>query len=785
MMGQKRAVAVIATGIFACFVAGAIIFIGLVLFVYNGINFEADDNLFENSRSFESTVFYADGSICDEEYEPVVISLGSGLRKTRFSIEEISHYLTDGIIAVEDKKFYLHHGVDFKRTAMAALNYITKSRDSFGASTITQQVVKNISGDNNPTLKRKAAEIIRAMHLERNYSKDEIFDLYLNIIPMGENIYGVGEAAKAYFGKTPDLLSVSEAATLIGITNAPTAYSPYLHPDVCLKKRNIVLGVMFDDGVISEDEYRDAISDPLEVIPRDKRENTVDSWFVEVAIEDITKDLSEKYHISTSAARMMLMGGGYKIYTTMNVGVQEVMERYFEDLSNLAYETKDGLNYAMTVIDSKSGYLVGVVGRAGQKAGNRLFNHATALHPPASCIKPLSIYAPMIDDGIINWASVLDDVPVSFNEREGEYVAYPRNSPDVYDGLTTVKDAIRLSKNTVAVRLCGKYTPKRSFDFLKDKLGFDTMVGSGKSNTDIAIAPMALGQMSRGVSLIKLTEAYGIFPSDGIHRDALSYLKIFDYKGRLVIDKEQNATHVVKASTARIMNKLLECVILDGTARSVRLRDGISVAGKTGTSSGNKDKLFIGYTPYYLGGIWCGYDNGSGISSQSKSHLHIWAEVMDLIHENIPDVSEKFSVDGLEYLSYCVDSGCEFDEVCTFDPRGTRREWGYFSDDNKPRGICERHIICMYDSLTKAVACECCPRENLIAVSLIHIDDRRFPKEIIVTDAEYVYRDIARHIERPIDYAMPYFEYALDDGVYVGKSRSKKQFNSNCYIHCD
>ena len=758
----------------------------LVVFVYKGINFEADERLFESAAEFHSTTFYANGADGNGEYEPLAIEISGSMRKLFYSHDEISRYLKDGFIAVEDKIFYEHKGIDLKRTLMAAANYVLKRNKVFGASTITQQVVKNISGDNQLTLRRKLEEIIRAIHIERKYSKEEILEVYLNVIPMSENIYGVGAASRAYFGKEPGELLPQEAAMLIGITNAPTAYNPYLNADACKRKRDIVLSVMHTDGVIGDSEYENALNSPLKVISREEREDRLDSWFVETVIDDVTADLSKKYEISTSAARMMLLGGGYRVYTTMDIRVQKILEKYFEDLDNFPKEFDSGLNCAMTVTDSSNGYLIGIVGRVGKKSGNRLLNHATTPHIPGSTLKPIALYAPLLDEGRINWATVFDDVPVSFIEQEGEIREYPRNSPAVYDGLTTVKDALRNSKNTIAVRLCNMRTPRKVFTSLKNEFGFDTLIEREGNVTDIDLAPMALGQLGRGISLRKLTESYSALAGDGVWREACSYLYITDYSGRPIIEKEQGKRKIFKSTTARIMNQMLMTVTENGTAGRLTLKHKINTAGKTGTSGGSRDKSFIGYTPYYTAGIWCGYDMGDrAVPLMSKSHLEIWDEVMLAIHSTVDsdDEIKEFSTGGLYFLPYCKDSGKIYTDKCIFDPRGSREEYGFFTDDNAPRGECNRHILCRYDSETKAIACPSCPIENLVTVSLLSINDRAFPKEITITDAEYVFRDIDGYTPRPIDFALPYFQYSIPDGVFVGRSKGKKQFNSNCYLH--
>ena len=759
----------------------------IIISVYSS-KFSSDTELFEKSRKWNSTVFYANAAPYSEEYIPVESELSGSIKKAFYSLDEISPYLKDGFIAVEDRIFYKHSGVDLGRTLRAAVNYVCRTKKLYGASTITQQVIKNISGDSDVTLGRKFSEILRALRIEKRYSKDDIMEVYLNVIPMSENMYGVGIASRYYFGKEPSELTPAEAATLIGITNAPSAYNPYSNPEACKRKRDVVLSVMYSEGVINEGEYKSALLEELSVIHKEQWEDRYDSWFVETVIDEASRDFAKEYGLSEAAARIMLLGGGYSVYTTMDESVQSALEDYFENEDNFSSEIKNGLNYAMTVVDSKTGNLLGIVGRVGKKQGNRLLNHATVPHTPASTLKPLGLYAPLIDEGKINWATVFDDVPVSFGESGGEYKEYPRNSPNVYDGLTTVKDAVRLSKNTVAVRLCELRTPERVFETLTDTFGFDTLVRSdktadGRTLTDIATSPMAL----RGVSLLKLTESYTVFPAEGVLRPARSYIAVLDSDGNTVLENKSEETRVFKTETARIMNFLLSGVTEDGTAGKITLKNTVDTAGKTGTSGNNKDKMFIGYTPYYTAGIWCGYESGGvSVASLSPSHLEIWDNIMKEIHEKrlaTESAPESFSDEGLIYLPYCKDSGAAYTDSCVYDPRGTRLEYGYFTADNRPRGECTRHIKCLYDTETKAIAHSGCPRENLITVSLINIPDRSFPKEIYVTDAEYVYRNISGYDERPIDYTLPYFYYTLPEDEYAGISKRKKQFNSNCYIH--
>lgn len=787
-MDKKRRLlkgAAIAVGIFTAFFVALLL--GVYIFAKFNINYEADERMFEASKVWEPTKFYArDLSLDTEEYVEAD-SVGS-VQRSVYPLDAISQELRDGFIAVEDKIFYEHRGVDWKRTLKAVCNYLFGGERRFGASTITQQVIKNISGDNDPTVTRKLTEILRAMHVESLYTKDEILELYLNVIPMGESIFGVGMASRAYFGKEPSELTPAECATLIGITNAPTAYSPYRNPEACIRKRNVVLSVMLSDGVIDSAEYDTAISSELVIKDKESFAQRSNSWFTETVMRDLIRDLSREYSVSESAAEIMLSGGGYSVYTTMDTRVQSALENFFENEANLSPEISHGLEYSMVVLDSNTGELRGIIGRAGEKKGNRLLNHATSPHTPASVLKPLSIYAPLIESGDISWSTVIDDVPISFVESEGEKRPYPANSPNVYSGLVTVKDAIRLSKNTVALKLCKRLGADRAYDGLIDRFGFTTLVDrekrEGKIYTDRGIAAMALGQLTYGLPLTELTSAFNVFPSYGVYNRMRTYHTVTDTYGRVILESQPESKRVFTKETAEIMNKLLEHVVDSGTARSITLGERVSTAGKTGTSSGCRDKLFVGYTPYYTAGIWCGYESADRpVAGIAPSHLEIWDTVMTEIHSHLSDTDREFSVDGLAYRPYCMDSGDIYTDACKLDVRGNRREYGYFTPYSTPRLGCTTHVTCYYDSVSKGIASHSCPTDDLVMISLLDISDRSFPVQVDIADAEYVLRNVSGYLPRPTDTSLPYFYYALDEGEYVGITGKRRQFNCACPDH--
>ena len=800
MNKKRKRLLLIFTGVlifFALLAAGVVIYIAA--FSRNNVNVQQDEKLFSLAKGGTVTEYY-----CDENYdaydltsyEPVLYKsvVLSQNRKMWVPIDEIDANLINAFISMEDRKFYSHSGFDLKRTLYAVANSLFHFRDTFGASTITQQVIKNISGDNELTVKRKLSEIIRAYNIERSHSKDEIMELYLNIIPMGENLFGVGAAANAYFGKNPDSLTLAEAATLVGITNAPTKYNPHTNPENCTRKRNDVLFAMYDFGVISEEEYKNATNQPLQVLEISVSEKTINSWFTETVNKDVADAMIDKLGISESAAQTLLQKGGLKIYTTENPEIQGTLEEYFYNSSNFPSALSRGLDYSMVISDSLTGNLLGIVGAVGKKQGDRLLNLALTPITPGSSLKPIALYAPLINEGRINWASVFDDVPVEFRKSGSTYIEYPKNYPEFYAGLTTVKDALRLSKNTVAVRLYNMLGAERIYSILKNDYGFNSLVRraydrNGNTLTDLASSPLALGQLTYGVSLRKLTEAYTVFPSEGVAHKGRSFIAVYDADGELLIDNSPDEHEVISPEAARIMNKLLMNVTESGTASAITLKNTIDTAGKTGTSGDDKDRLFIGYTPYLTAGIWCGYrDSSTSIGYVAPSHIKIWDEVMTKIHRDLlrgksDDEIKSFSIKGLKRVEYCKDSGTLYGTSCLKDPRGSRLEVGYFLPSCVPKELCRTHVLCKYDYLTEGVSNGACPEEYLTEISLIRVPERHFPKEIAVGDAEYSYMELQDDIPFAGDYTVPYFYNMIPEGEYIGTGRKRKQFNSGCYLH--
>ena len=713
--------------------------IGIIIYSKNNIDFDSDEALFMDASTDKSIRFYYDasqGSSLDG-YRAVLfseISCSSGAGEW-CSYDGFSRYLTEGFVAVEDKGFFNHHGIDVKRTAAAAFNYVFGGNKNFGGSTITQQVIKNISGDNEKTVKRKLEEIIRAYHIECTHSKEEIFELYLNIIPMSNNIVGAAKAAETFFGKSPSDVNAAEAATIIAVANAPSRYNPYKNTEECKKKRDIVLSVMYESGIIDQALYSESVELPI-TLKEKKYKNNVNSWYTETVLSDVIADLMNGGY-SYEAARVLIYGKGASIYSAVDPTVQKTLERYFENYDNFPKECKDGLEYSMVVCDAENNMLKGIVGKVGEKNFRGGYNLATTLHTPGSVLKPIALYLPLINENKITWSTVFDDAPVSFSKgNDGEWREYPFNSPKGYDGLTTVADALKKSKNTVAVRLYNMLGAERIYNYLKDEFQIDTLVYSENTKngtlTDLAPSPLALGQLTKGISLRKLTESYGVF-GNGILKKSRSYVAVFDNEGKLLLENKNEEKRVSTREAARVMTQLLSEVVENGTAHKITLKNIYDTAGKTGTSGADRDRIFVGYTPYYTAGIWCGYPDGNrGVGNHTKNHLSVWDEVMKEIHEKALSNREEikgFSTEDLIYAPFCLDSGEAVADACKCDVRGERIAYGYFIDGTQPTNPCSRHVV-VYEDIFPFLS----------KISLLRIEERSFPKDVIVADEKYAYR---------------------------------------------
>lgn len=754
--------------IFLSVAIGLLLFFVLSLgaYVYHHIDYTADEALFEAAKGDRVSRLYYNINTNGEQYSLQRIKgLASGYTPLEWEeqrivgdedgffcrYDDIPEELKCAFVAIEDKRFFAHEGVDWWRTIKAALNYLLHFDGRFGGSSITQQVIKNISSDDELTISRKVREICRAIHLEKNHSKQEILELYMNIAPMSGRCVGIGAAAKQYFGKDVGELTLSECASIAAVTNSPVRYDPITNPENNRKRRDVILSQMKKQGMIGEEECRAAQALPVATVAKKQRSATIYSWYTETVAGDVVHDLMQEYGYSRAAAERMVYGGGLSIYTQMNKKAQDYLESYFADQTHFQTEFRNGLCMSMVITDPRTGDLLAIVGGVGRKTENRSLHYALTLRPPGSAIKPLSVYAPALEEGIITWASVFDDVPVSFLKGERGYTAWPHNSPAVYSGLTDVQTAVALSKNTVAVRVLKELGKERSFSYLTDKMGLSTLVlaketADGKQITDLAAAPLALGQLTDGVSLRALVGAYSALAGGGEYRAPRSYSLVLDRHGKILLSKSAQKTRVFSRENAYITTELLRTVAEEGTAASLTLKKKLPVAAKTGTSGNTRDKWLVGYTPYALAGVWCGYENGSTSvpKGAQMAHMAVWDAVMTELHEQGVFGKEArtnvFSVPpGIVRVAYCRDSGNVPCEACHADPRGERISYGYFLRGTEPKESCNRHVPVMYDEIGGGIATELCPEENQKLVGLLSKFDRNFPAEVYIADAQYEY----------------------------------------------
>lgn len=658
-------------------------------------------------------------------------------------LEDIPKYLQKAAIAIEDKRFEKHHGVDWKGTTRAIV-YTLFGKNVQGGSTITQQLVKNVTGDNEVTVKRKITEIYRALELEKRYEKDEILEAYLNEVFFGQSCYGVVTASRMYFNKDVSDLTLAECASLMGITNNPSMYDPTLSSWTRENNRErqlTILGAMLEQGKISQEEYDEAKAEDIvfsngftisgkyvgsdgtatepepEEPPADDTESPEDeeepaikgrySWFTEAMIGDVADALVEKYGITDKVrdngttytayeqAWDMVHGKGYKIYTTQNPKYQKIAEDVCYDLSNIPYtssytnsageQVEDQLQIALTIVDPTNGYVVAMIGGAGEKQADRVWNWAVNARQCGSAIKPLSTYAPALDDGTINGASVIDDYPMLLN---GD--VWPRNDNWRYQGLMPLHLALRQSLNTCAVRTNLAYGVDRSYEFLVNKLGFENLTYTDSQQ----VGNMALGGFEKGVTTEEMAAGFATFVNEGVYTKPRTFVRVEDANGNVILENEAKSTVAMKNTTAALMNSLLQEASLQGTGYQAQF-PGMHIAGKTGSTNSNKDRYFAGYTPYYSCAVWAGYEHNQRIVASGNPCAVIFQKVMKAIHEDLPD-KDFFSCAGLTSVAVCADSGMLASENCALDVRGSRVYTALVAADNAPTSVCTMHTAPSY-----------------------------------------------------------------------------------------
>ena len=600
VFGTMVLVLFLTTLIFACLFA---------LYVKNNLSAQVD-SIDGFTLDQTSVIYYEDPKTGQDV---VLRKLYGGANRTWVKYEDIPKNLIHACIAIEDKRFEDHQGVDWVTTLKACVKMFL-GRGEAGGSTITQQLVKNITGRDEVTVRRKLVEIFSALELEKKYTKKQIMELYLNVIALGENCEGVESASQVYFGKSVNELDLAECAALIGITNNPSIYDPYINADKNKERQVIILDQMLEQKYITQEQHDTAVAEEL-VLHNASGEASGDedyySYFEDQVINDVVRDLSEKTGYDQTIVRKMLMTGGYKIYSTLNPDVQAAVEEVYQNLDNIPKTaSSQQLQSGIVIIDNKTGDVVAVAGGVGEKQGSLILNRATQSYlSPGSTIKPVSVYAPALELGLITPATVMDDTPYSFTDARH----WPKNSDSIYRGLMNINEAVGLSINTIPVKLVAQMTPEYSFEFAKEKMGLSTLVSSyvnaaGDTFSDVDLAPLAMGGLTRGVTVKAMAQAYATFANEGVYREARTYTKVVDSDGKVVLDNTQQSHVAMKDMTAWYITYMLENTVESGTGTAAQIAN-MTVAGKTGTTTSDFDRWFAGYTPYYTGVVWCGYND--------------------------------------------------------------------------------------------------------------------------------------------------------------------------------
>lgn len=610
-----------------------VLFIVIALIIILGIKLGISAYIW---KSMAKDMTLNENSVVKDIDGDIIATLGSEVKKKVVSYNEIPDNLKNAYVAIEDERFYSHNGVDIKRTASAIGSYIIHfGSSSFGGSTITQQLVKNLTGDSTDSITRKVNEWWKAWQLETCLSKDEILETYLNIIYVGPSIYGVEAGAEYYFNKSVQNLTLEECAFLAGINNSPNSYNPFSkkdNSDKIINRTKTVLAKMKELGYIkNDDEYNRAIQNVEKGLNFKNGEvlssDDVYSYHTDALITEITKDICKKYNISETFATNYIYMAGLTIYSTQDSSIQNQMQNEMKKGKYILASKNggDSSQAAMVIIDHKTGNVVGCTGGLGEKATARSFNRATqSVRQTGSAIKPIAVLLPAIDKKIITAATILDDTEQDFGNN------YHPTDYSKSLGKITVRRAVESSQNIPFVEIMEELKPKNSIKYL-EKMGITTLTDKDNS------LPLALGGLENGISPLQMAGAYSTIANDGVYIEPTFYTKIEKKNGSTFIKTTQKTKRVCSEQVAYILKELLAQPVLgeNGTATYCKI-SGVDVAAKTGTTDENYDRWLCGFTPYYTAVTWYGYDQNESIEFNQRNPAGlIWANVMSRIHTGL------------------------------------------------------------------------------------------------------------------------------------------------------
>lgn len=698
---SSKLVKILLAIVMVCGVVGIVCFSVIAIYGYSVVYGDPVFDLTEVAQSQNQTSFIY-GTDGDDVVE--ITRLHGEENRIWVNLEDMSEYLPKAVIAAEDKRFYKHHGVDWIRTIGVFIK-----QNNQGGSTITQQLIKNLTDDNKVTYVRKFNEILRALNLERNYSKEEIIEAYLNTIYLSNGCYGVKTAAEVYFGKDVADLNIAECACLVAITKAPTQYDPLINYDTegGNRERQLwILGEMAADynGFITQEQYEEAVNYEMVFTNSDNYQGSqikdessktdnddITNYYVDYVITTVQEDL-QKMGYTSKKAHDLVYGGGLKIYTAIDFDVQDALEDVYENYKRMPDETVQG---AMVVMDY-SGRVLGMVGGTGKNKGSLLYNRATmANRPPGSTIKPLSVYGPALekslnDDSVdIYWSTIIQDAPLKIVDGE----PWPHNEGGGYSSRNvTLQYGLAQSLNTISARTLDMISVDYSYNFLSENFHLSTL----DSVRDVDYGPLAIGSLTNGATVLDMTAAYASFGNGGYYYEPYCYYRIEDSQGNVILEKDSEKTkqQSLSENTAWLMNKLLQEAMRSGTGQYYKL-SGIECFGKTGTTNDNKDRWFAAGTPDFVGVTWYGYDNPKEVhySLSYNPAGTIWNTVMKEIYESLEkkgvDYDTEFpECDGLVQRSYCPSCG---------KLTSGSGSYGWYDKNNLP-GYCNGHGGSSYSS---------------------------------------------------------------------------------------
>ena len=685
---KQKTMKIILTAFLVCLITGVMVVGAFLFYAFTMVDATMDEDLNNLALNFTTTVYVEDGNGEYREYRRLHGEFNriwmdydeTAAKEKDPSYTGIPYNLAMAFVAIEDKGFNDHNGVDWKRTFAAFVNeFLPISSSRFGGSTITQQLVKNLTDDRSQKASRKVREIMRARYLEDNYSKSTILECYLNTIPMGNGTYGVEVAANYYFGKSVKDLTLAECASLASITKAPSYYAPDDNPENNKERRDVVLQEMLSQKYITKEEYDEAVKTELKVTAEEQvlNQNEVNSYFIDALINQVSEDLSEKYGYDKAHADRMFYNGGYKIYATVDPDIQSAAESVFKDEAyNIKNSKGDKLQSGITVLDYE-GRVKAIVGGLGEKTTNRGFNTATdAIRQPGSTMKPIAAYAPAIEQDLITYSSILNDTKTSYNGWT------PVNWYGSYWGNVTTQYALERSINAIPVYLVNKMTPQKSYDFLTQKLGITTL-----NEEDINLSPLGMGGTNGGLTTIESAAAFAIFGNGGRYYEPTFYTKVTDQEGKVVLERKPTPKMAISEDTATIMNHLLRTVVYggNGTGRGAAgYIPNMKIYAKTGTSNDQNDLWFVGGSPYYVASCWCGYETMQPIAkSYSGIAMKLWGNVMSKAHTGLEAKEFENSSYAVEKY-YCKSSGDLATSGCP------DKAVGWYKESNIPK-TCTAH----------------------------------------------------------------------------------------------